>query len=92
MDHELNKLQELINDGKIKESLKRIDELLEHSEENRATLLYLKGNAFRKEANWQQALNNYQLAIELDEQSPAVEARKMLIEILEFYNKDMFNQ
>ena len=39
-----------------------------------------------------QALDNYQYAIELNPDSPAVQARKMAIDILNFYHKDMFNQ
>ena len=41
---------------------------------------------------WQQALKNYLEAISLNPESPAVEAHRMLIEILEFYDKDMYNQ
>ena len=40
----------------------------------------------------QGALNNYQEAIALDPESPAADARKMVMDILNFYNKDMFNQ
>ena len=53
---------------------------------------YLRGNAYRKLTNWKEAMNSYQHAIELNENSPALQARKMLIDILEFYHKDMFNQ
>ena len=53
---------------------------------------YLLGNAFRKQGDWQGALNNYQEAIDINPDSPAAEARNMVIDILNFYNKDMFNQ
>lgn len=52
---------------------------------------YKLGNRYRKEGNWQEALNNYVEAIELDPESPAVEAKKMLDDILAFYCKDMYN-
>ncbi len=52
---------------------------------------YRLGNKFRKEGNWQEALNNYIEAIELDPDSPAVEAKKMLDDILNYYCKDMYN-
>ena len=42
--------------------------------------------------NSQLALNNYQYAIDINAESPAVEARSMLMNILEFFNKDMYNQ
>jgi tetratricopeptide (TPR) repeat protein len=52
---------------------------------------YQCGNEYRKEGNWQEALNNYMEAIELDPDSPAVEAKRMLEDILNYYNKDMYN-
>lgn len=52
---------------------------------------YLQGNAFRKQGDWQRALNCYIEAISLDHNSPAVHAKKMLDDILEFYNKDSYN-
>ena len=53
---------------------------------------YLLGNAYRKQGNWQLALNNYLEAIERNPDSPAVNAHKMMMDILNFYNKDMYNQ
>ncbi len=55
-------------------------------------LYYLYGNAWRKKGNWQKALESYLEAISLNPQSPAKEAHRMLMDILEFYNKDMYNQ
>lgn len=52
---------------------------------------YVIGNDFRRQGNWQEALNNYIEAIKLDPDSPAVEAKRMLDEILGFYCKDMYN-
>ena len=52
---------------------------------------YRLGNEFRKKGDWQQALNNYMEAIALDPESPAVEAKKMLEDILDFYHKDAYN-
>lgn len=52
---------------------------------------YKLGNEFRQKGNWQEAINNYLEAIKLDPDSPAVEAKRMLDSILNFYCKDMFN-
>ncbi|MCH5311928.1 MAG: tetratricopeptide repeat protein [Prevotella sp.] len=52
---------------------------------------YQQGNAYRKQGNWQEALNNYIRAIELDADSPAVHAKQMLDDILGYYNKDCYN-
>lgn len=72
-------------------ALELVDEFLQ-SHGNDANLYYLKGNAYMKLGNWPQAINCFLHAEELDQDSPAVEARKMLQNIMEFYNKDMYNQ
>ncbi|NCC09719.1 MAG: tetratricopeptide repeat protein [Bacteroidia bacterium] len=89
---QLNYLQNLINEGGIEEALRVLDQLLTDNTIEKDTLFYLRGNAYRKQENWQQALNSYQMAIDLNPQSPAVQARTMLIDILNFYHKDMYNQ
>lgn len=52
---------------------------------------YRLGNRYRQEGNWQEAINSYIAAIELDPDSPAAEAKAMLDDILNFYNKDAYN-
>ena len=56
------------------------------------TLFYMLGNAWRKKGNWQMAMNNYMEAIQLNPESPAKQALDIANEILDFYNKDMYNQ
>ena len=55
-------------------------------------LFYLLGNAWRKKGNWQMAMNNYLEAVNLNPKSPAQQALDIANEILDFYNKDMYNQ
>ena len=52
---------------------------------------YKQGNEYRKRGNFGEAINCYIKAIELDPDSPAVEAKAMLEDILNFYNKDAYN-
>ena len=52
---------------------------------------YILGNEYRRKGDWQHALDNYLEAIALDPDSPAVEAKKMLDDILNFYCKDFYN-
>lgn len=82
----------LIQEGQIDKAINLIDEILSTDYPQKDQLYYLLGNAYRKQGNWQQALNNYQYAIDINAESPAVEARSMLMNILEFFNKDMYNQ
>ena len=52
---------------------------------------FQQGNECRQKGDWQNALANYMEAIELDPNSPAVVAKEMLENILNFYNKDAYN-
>ncbi len=85
-------IKELINNGNHTEAIRLLDEII--AQENTADdeLYYLRGNLYRKKGNWQQALNNYLEAMSLNPESPAKEAHRMLMDILDFYNKDMYNQ
>lgn len=52
---------------------------------------YEQGNTYRRQGNWQAAINSYLQAMELDPDSPAAEAKKMLDAILNYYHKDAYN-
>ena len=78
---QIDNLKELINQGDV-----------DSVEKDKDMLYYLRGNAYRKKGDWKQALDNYQYAIDLNPDSPAVQARTMAIDILNFYHKDMYNQ
>ena len=49
---------------------------------------FRQGNEHRKKGDLKKAMNCYLEAIELDPESPALEAKKMLEDIFNFYNKD----
>lgn len=91
MNERLNHIRQLINEGHVDTAISRLNAWLQTASST-AEAYYLLGNAYRKKGDWQGALNNYQEAVALDPDSPASEARKMLMDILNFYNKDMFNQ
>ncbi len=91
--NQLNFFKELINQGEVEKAIEAINDFLpQASKEEKEQGYYLRGNAYRKLSNWQQAMNSYQQAIDLNPESPACEAREMLTDILSFYNKDMYNQ
>lgn len=52
---------------------------------------YIQGNEYRRRGDWKHAIDSYLEAIALDPQSPAVEAKQMLDDILNFYCKDIYN-
>lgn len=90
--NDLNTIKELINRGKADEAIETLNRFIESNPSPGDEAYYLLGNAYRKKGNWQMALNNYLSAIEINPESPAVHAREILMDILNFYNKDMYNQ
>lgn len=52
---------------------------------------YIEGREFQRAGNWQEAIRCYNEAIALDAECAAVEAKRMVMDILNFYNKDMYN-
>ena len=92
MTERLKTIKKLIDEGKTSTAIDQLNQFLAQTSQEADTAYYLLGNAFRKQGDWQGALNNYQEAIDINPDSPAAEARNMVIDILNFYNKDMFNQ
>ena len=85
-------IQELIKEGKSEEAIRQLDNYIHTHPDCNDEPYYLLGNAYRKQGNWQMALNNYLEAMERNPESPAVYAHQMMMDILNFYNKDMYNQ
>lgn len=49
------------------------------------------GDAYWKRQDWKQCLDNYAEAIRMNPESQAVAKREMVMQIINFYNKDMLN-
>ena len=92
MTEKLKRAKELIGKGDVDSAIQILNQCIKDYETSTDEPFYLLGNAYRKQGNWQMALNNYLEAIEKNPESPAVNAKNMLMDILEFYNKDMYNQ
>lgn len=88
----LKSIKERISQGDIETALSQLEQMSSTMPSALDEICYLRGNAYRKAGNWQQALNNYRMAYELNPDSPAREAHQMVMDILNFYNKDMYNQ
>lgn len=56
-----------------------------------STLHYLQGMIFMKRSLWGNAISSFLRSEELDPDGPAHECRLMLSDIMNFYNKDMYN-
>ena len=85
------KIQSQIANGDVNQTIKELNDILQTNDISKDIVYYLLGNAYRKLGNWKEALDNYQYALDINPLSPAKHARAMVIDILNFYNKDMFN-
>ena len=84
-------IKELIKEGQLETAIEQLSQYIQLDSTDDEPY-YLLGNAYRKLGNWQLALNNYLEAMERNPESPAVQAHQMMMDILNFYNKDMYNQ
>ena len=81
----MEEIKNLIYAGKVDDAIQRLNAYIqEHPDSD--------GNAWRKKGDNRQALNNYLEAIHRNPDSPAKNAYNMLMDILDFYYKEMYNQ
>jgi len=83
-------IKQLILDNKADEAIRLLDEIIAADPQNDEAH-YLRGNAWRKKGNMQLAINNYLEAMEINPESPARQAHAMMMKIMNFFNKDMYN-
>lgn len=87
----LNKIEELLNIGNTDEAIALAQEFINSSSIEKDKAYYLMGNAYRKKSNWQMAINCYLEAMETNPESPAKQAHALAMNILNYYNKEMYN-
>lgn len=91
--NQLDNIRILIEEGKSKDAEQALSVYLSsESVSSRDEAYYLQGNLCRKKGDWQGALNNYRKASDINPQSPATHAYRSVLDILNYYNKDMYNQ
>ncbi len=89
---DIERAKGLLEADKVQEAIALLDMLIADEEDMlKDEAFYVRGNAFRRGNHWREAINSYTRAIELNPQSPALAMRESCIEILNFFNKDMFN-
>jgi len=86
----LEKIKQLLSAGETDKVISILTHFV-HENPSSDEAFFLLGNAYRKKENWEFALNNYRQAMDLNPDSPAKLAYKMVIDILNFYNKELFN-
>lgn len=87
--HDIDQIKSLLDKGMPDEAIGLINDLLSVQKDDQ--LYYLRGNAHRMKSEWHLAMNDYLEAKALNPTGPASEAYDMIEDILNFYNKDLFN-
>ena len=87
----MEQIRQWIQAGKTDEAIQLLNEHLA-AQPSDDQAWYLRGKAYYKKGEIRLALNDYLEAIARNPESPAQQAYNMAIRILNFYNKDMYNQ
>lgn len=86
----LDGIRSLTEKEEYDKALQEVNKLLETSPYN-DTAWYLKGNIYKKQEMWQVAINSYTQAIAINPKNPATTMRRICIDILNFYDKTLYN-
>ena len=86
----MDQIKQWIDEGRTDDAIELLDAYLTaHPDSDEA--LYLRGRAHRKAGRTREALNDYLASAALNPDGPAARAYRMEIEILDFYNHDLYN-
>lgn len=88
-------IKDMLARSQSRDVIAHCDYLIEHNKDDDklviAQLYYLRGNAFRQLGEWGKAMSSYLEAAERDPQGPARQAYANALQILDFYNHDLYN-
>ena len=83
-------LHVILNNGEIDKARQVLMSLIREDADD-DELHYMMGNVWAKTNDWQKALESYNQALELNPESPASEAKEMIMDILVFFDKERYN-
>ncbi|MBQ7985246.1 MAG: tetratricopeptide repeat protein [Bacteroidales bacterium] len=86
----LQTIRNLTESEQYIQALETVEALLANEPEN-DWAWYLKGNIYKKQEQWQQAINSYSQAIAINPANPATTMRRICKDILNFYDKTLYN-
>lgn len=92
----IQQIKEMLARSESRDVIAHCDYIIENqeTEENKkdiAQLFYIRGNAYRQLGDWGKAMSSYLEASDRDSESPAKQAYQQALQILEFYNHDLYN-
>ena len=86
----MDQIKQWIDEGRTDDAIELLDAYLAiHPDSEEA--LYLRGRAHRKAGRIREALNDYLASAALNPAGPAARAYRMEIEILDFYDHNLYN-
>lgn len=95
MEKTIQEVKDMLARSESRDVIAHCDYLLENNKEADKKLLaqlyYIRGNAYRQLGDWGKAMSSYLEASERDPQGPAKQAYAHALEILDFYNHDLYN-
>ena len=92
----INSLKEMLSRSESKDVINHCNYIVENQEtdDNKlfiAQVFYLRGNAYRQLGEWGKSMSSYLEAAERDPEGPAKQAYQQALQILDFYNHDLYN-
>lgn len=95
MEKTIQQIKEMLARSESRDVIAHCDYLIENNKEADkklvAQLYYIRGNAYRQLGDWGKAMSSYLEAFDRDPESPAKQAYAHALEILDFYNHDLYN-
>ena len=91
----IQQIKDMLARSESRDVIAHCDYLIENNKDEDkkviGLLYYLRGNAYRQRGDWGKAMSSYLEAAERDPDGPAKQAYAHALEILDFYNHDLYN-
>ena len=95
MEKTIREIKDMLARSESRDVIAHCDYLIENNKDEDkkviGQLYYLRGNAYRQLGDWGKAMSSYLEAAERDPEGPAKQAYAHALEILDFYNHDLYN-
>lgn len=95
MEKTIQEVKDMLARSESRDVIAHCDYLIENNKEADkklvAQLFYIRGNAYRQLGDWGKAMSSYLEASDRDPENPAKQAYAHALEILDFYNHDLYN-
>ncbi len=94
-DDTLQAIKDMLDRSESRDVIAHCDYLIDNNKDEDklliAQLYYMRGNAYRQLGEWGKAMSSYLEASERNPEGPAKQAYANALQILDFYNHDLYN-